>query len=107
MVTACRSAKSGKVKQVEGIAKVVDRSSNSKLRMRIGFASGAYWIFALDSDYRRALVGSPDGSGLWVLSRTPSISSEEYEGLLQIASEDGFDTSRLRRTPQPVGQASN
>lgn len=98
VVNAC--VKDGKVHRVEGTARVVDRVSNAKLIVKFGWAKGDYWIFALDQEYSAALVGTPDLKSLWVLSRTPAMSGQRYEALLHIASEKGFDTSKLRQTPQ-------
>ena len=100
IVNTCHSAHTGKIKKIEGMASVVDRESHSKLKVKFGWASGDYWIFAIDADYTAALVGTPDLKSLWVLARNPSMSGQQYEGLLHIASDKGFDTSAVRRTPQ-------
>ena len=68
--------------------------------VKFGIFSGDYWVFAIDQDYTAALVGTPDLKSLWVLARQPGMSGQQYEALLHIASEKGFDTSALRRTPQ-------
>ncbi len=39
---------------------------------------GAYWVLDLDPDYQLAAVGDPSKSYLWILSRTPVVSSERY-----------------------------
>jgi apolipoprotein D and lipocalin family protein len=64
--------------------------------------SGHYWIVALDPDYRWALVGHPDRTYLWILSRTPQMDAALYTSLVERARELGYDVSRLVRTPQPA-----
>jgi len=56
---------------------------------------GHYWVLYLDPDYRVALVGSPDREYLWLLSRTPEVSTETRERLLDEAHARGYDTREL------------
>lgn len=59
-----------------------------------------YYILALDPDYRYALVGGKKGKYLWILSRTPELSQETTQQLLETARQHGFDTSKLLFTRQ-------
>lgn len=56
---------------------------------------GSYIIFALDADYRYAMVSGPSKSYLWLLSRTPTVSDEIRQRFIQRAGELGFDTTAL------------
>nr|WP_198981098.1 lipocalin family protein [Herbaspirillum sp. ASV7] len=86
-----------------GVAKVVPGSNNSKLQVRfapawlswIPMVWGDYWIMELDDQYSLVTVGSPSREYLWVLSRTPTISEEQYENAINNATKQGFDTSRV------------
>ena len=49
----------------------------------------------LPQTYRVALVGSPDREYLWLLSRTPEVSTETRERLLDEAHARGYDTREL------------
>ncbi len=75
-------------------------------RLLPGVAKGDYWILAIDDHYRTAVVGSPTRKYLWLLSRTPKVSSAVREQLLAKAREQGYDTSRLiwRGADSEVGQ---
>lgn len=57
-----------------------------------------YWVLALDNDYQNALVGTPDNKYLWILSRTPTMSDSTYNQYVNIAKQQGFDTSKLQKT---------
>jgi apolipoprotein D and lipocalin family protein len=57
----------------------------------IGLAGGVW----LDKDYQHALVCGPDRNYLWLLSRTPTISGEMKQQLLDVATRQGFDVSKL------------
>jgi len=61
--------------------------------------AGDYWILDVDSDYQRALVGTPDRKLLWVLARSPSFADErpqEFRKLAQQALDKGYDISKLQ-----------
>jgi len=89
-----------------GIARVVDRRSNAKLKVsfvpffnRFGWFAGDYWILDLAPDYSYVLVGSPDRNYLWILSRTTVLDPGIVDGLKGVAAREGFDISRLRPSP--------
>ena len=54
-----------------------------------------YNVLMLDDDYQVALVGSGSPKYLWILSRTPAVSTEVLDAVLKEASERGYDTSKL------------
>lgn len=89
----------GKAASVEGTARVVPGSNNSKLKVRFfGPFEGDYWILDLAPDYRWAAVGSPDRRYLWILSRTPQIDPALLGGIRARLAAQGFDVGRLRPT---------
>jgi hypothetical protein len=58
--------------------KVVDTTTNAKLKVTFFWPFyGDYWIIGLDPEYRRAVVGEPSRKYLWILSRTPKLSSAD------------------------------
>ena len=61
---------------------------------------GAYWVLDLDAEYQLAAVGDPSKSYLWILSRTPQVSAERYDAVLQRLSVMGFDITKLEKTRQ-------
>lgn len=98
---------SGKVKRAKAIASVADKKTNAKLKVsfvpflnRFGLFAGSYWIIGLGKDYEYAVVGGPDRQYLWFLSRTTKISEEKFNELKDIAEGQGFDLSKLNRTPE-------
>lgn len=78
------------------------KTSDKPGRLRVSF----FWIFysdynvlALGRDYEWALVGSSSPRYLWILSRTPTLSSATLENILHIARTKGYDTGKLYFTP--------
>jgi apolipoprotein D and lipocalin family protein len=61
---------------------------------------GDYWVIDLDDDYQLAAVSEPSREYLWVLSRTPRVDANTYNALLKRLSAQGFDLSKLERSPQ-------
>lgn len=95
-----------KIKSARARAFVVDDKTNSKLKVsfvpilrRWGLFAADYWILELGADYEYALVGGPDRDSLWILSRTPTLSELDYQHLIEVATEQGFDATKLVRSP--------
>lgn len=102
--------KNGKIKTTTGEAKVVDTTTNAKLKVRFasGFLSfvskvwGDYWIIDLAPDYSYAVVGDPTREYLWILSRTPKLDTGTYENILHGIEQKGFRPNKLVQTSQKV-----
>jgi len=56
--------------------------------------TGDYWV--LYTDYDVSLVGTPDRKYLWILARNKVIPQYKENKLIQIAKQQGFDTTKLR-----------
>jgi len=103
VVNSCRKGSlEGKFKQSNGRAKVVEGAGNAKLKVSFfGPFWGDYWIIDLDPDYQWAVVGVPNRKYLWILSRTPQMDVDVYEGIISRLRDQGYDPARLNRTLQP------
>lgn len=105
VVNRCR-LEDGAIDEATGVARVVDTSTNAKLKVRFapGWLSwlpmvwGDYWVIGLADDYSWATVGSPDRDYLWILSRTPVLEQGAFDAAVDAARANGFDVSRLRKT---------
>jgi apolipoprotein D and lipocalin family protein len=111
VVNQCRQA-DGTMKRAEGRARLADRKGpTSKLKVRfapafLSFLSavwGDYWVLDLTEDYSAALVGEPGRRYLWVLSRTPVLTDSICRRMLDTAVRQGFDVTRLVRSPTGSG----
>jgi apolipoprotein D and lipocalin family protein len=105
VVNVCRKdTLDGKERSVRGKAWIVDRATNAKLKVRFFWPfSGAYWIIELDPDYQWAVVGHPDRTYYWILSRTPQMDPALYDELLRRAAAKGYDVSKIKKTLQAGG----
>ena len=104
IINSCRKGSlDGKLKQAKGRAKVVDATTNAKLKVSFfGPFWGPYWIIDLDPDYQWAVVGAPNRKYLWILSRTPQMDEALYKAILSRLPGKGYDPAKLDETPQPV-----
>lgn len=76
----------------------------NRAAMKISFFGpfyGGYNVIALDREYRHALVCGPDRNYLWILSRTPTITAEMKQQMLDVAIRQGFDVTKLIWVKQP------
>ena len=81
----------------DGVAKVVDKKTNSKLE--VSFVSflgirpfwGDYWIIGLDENYQWAVIGTPGRKYGWVFSRTPSLPNETMQKIFDILKSQNYD----------------
>jgi apolipoprotein D and lipocalin family protein len=107
VINQCRAADQTLV-EVRGVARKGKIQKDSILQVRFApaffsflpSAWGDYWVIGLGPDYTWAVVGEPRRRYLWVLSRAPVMSASSYERALEIAAGNGFDVSRVVRTPQ-------
>lgn len=103
VVNKCRKGGFDKPESgIAGKAFVVKGSSNTKLKVQFFWPfKGDYWIVRLDPDYRWAVVSSPRKDYLWLLSRTPAMPEPLYNSIVSSLKEEGYNTGKLNRTPQP------
>lgn len=108
VVNRCRKGSlDGEEDVAEGLARVVDTTSNAKLEVSFFRPFwGDYWIIDLAPDYSHAVVGHPGRDYLWILSRTPTLPETTYDGILARLQAHGYETSRLVRTLQVAPAAA-
>lgn len=91
-------------------ARVVEGSNNAKLKVNftgvpllefLGIGDGDYWILALgplnsQNLYSWVLVGSPDLTVGWVLSRTPTLATADLDTALDLAESVGYQRTDFK-----------
>lgn len=102
VVNRCfKNSLDGPMKESMGKAEVVDTATNARLKVWFFWPfKGDYWIIDLDPDYQWAVVGVPSRKYLWILSRTPTLDEDVYQGIIDRLIDQKYDPSRLQRTPQ-------
>lgn len=59
-----------------------------------------YLIVHLDDDYTTTVVARTRRDHAWIMSRTPTMSEDEYQRLVKQLAEWGYDSARIERVPQ-------
>ena len=92
---------SGRHRNAKGTAKVVDTKSNARLKVSFFWPFyGDYWIIDLGREYEYAVVGHPERTYLWILSRTKKMDEKLYGEILGRLEAKGYDTAKLIKTEQ-------
>ncbi len=109
---ACRGA-NGQLRIADGVARMVPGSGGARLQISfmptwlrwLPLAWADLWVLHVDesaSDYRVAIAGHPSRKGLWLLSRSPQLPADELQRLVALASDLGYETSRLVMSGPPA-----
>ena len=59
-----------------------------------------FLIIDLTPDYKTTTIGYPDRSLIWIMSREPVMSENDYTAALEKARSQGYDISRIVKVPQ-------
>ncbi|MCG6884666.1 MAG: lipocalin family protein [Silicimonas sp.] len=89
----------GALAVIEGSAQVTGPGRLSVRLNGVPFPAD-YWVLWVDEGYRTAVVGSPSGRAGWILNRDPQIPADRLEAARSVLAFNGYDVSRLVRTPQ-------
>jgi len=95
--------KDGKMRYKKITGRAVMPDSEYPRNLRVSFFPliySDYNILKIDDDYTCALVGSRTSNYLWILSRTPRISTEMYSEMLMEAARRGYDVDKLMLVDQ-------
>lgn len=65
------------------------------------------WVVDLAPDYRYAVEATPDREQVTILSRSPRLDKESYDGIVRGLRQQGFTVERLRHMPQQGGSATS
>jgi apolipoprotein D and lipocalin family protein len=59
-----------------------------------------YRVIYLDEDYRTTVIGRNKRDYVWVMAREPIMDAAEFESVVHLIDQAGYDTAELRRVPQ-------
>jgi apolipoprotein D and lipocalin family protein len=104
--TCRKGSPAGSLDVASGRAYTVEGSGNAQLKVQFLWPfKGDYWIIALGDHYEVAVVGHPRRKYLWILSRSPQLEEDVFQGLVALAHAKGYDVDRLRKTDQSCHEA--
>jgi len=102
VLNTCREdSLDGEARIIAGSARAIDES-NARLKVTFFWPfEGDYWIIELGDEYEYAVVGEPRRRFLWILSRTPQLDDEIFDGIIERLPDYGYDPDQLIMVPQP------
>lgn len=100
--------KNGTTKKAIGEAKLVDKTTNAKLKVRFApsalsflpFVWGDYWIIDLDENCGYVAVGEPKREYFWILSRKSTMDDGTYQAILRRVEAMGFNPAKVEKSAQ-------
>jgi len=91
----------GEPKRYHPTGYVRDDASNAIWGMQFIWPIKAdYRIVYLDEDYTMTVIGRNRRDYVWIMARTPEITVEDYQRLLELLAQQGYDTDKIRQVPQ-------
>ncbi|HSD65036.1 MAG TPA: lipocalin family protein, partial [Ignavibacteriaceae bacterium] len=105
VVNSC-ATQDGEISSSEGLARTVDKKTNSKLE--VSFVSifgihlfwGDYWIIGLDEDYNYAVIGTPDRKYGWIIARSKFLDEGTIKETYEILKKNGYNPKDFVMTLQ-------
>jgi apolipoprotein D and lipocalin family protein len=80
---------------------VVDRQSNALWGMQFLWPIKAdYRITYLADDYSQTVISRIQRDYVWIMARTPEIPEADYQRLLKLAGDQGYDVAKIQKVPQ-------
>ena len=57
-------------------------------------------ITYLAADYSQTIISRQQRDYVWIMARTPTMADADYQRLLKIVAEQGYDIKQVQRVPQ-------
>ena len=93
----------GKKKMYHPTAFIREGSGNAVWGMQFVWPIKAeYRVVYLDPDYQFTIIGRSKRDYVWLMARKPIIADTDYDRLLKIIAEEGYDLRKIRRVPQQI-----
>lgn len=91
----------GKKKTYHPTGYVQDDPSNALWGMQFIWPFKAdYRIVYVDEDYQLTVIGRQKRDYVWIMAREPEISDADYQQLLALLDEEGYDIEAIQKVPQ-------
>ena len=96
-----KGAFDGDLKQYNPKGFIRDTESNAIWGMRFIWPIKAdYRIVYLSSDYSQTVIARQKRDFIWIMARTPEIPEDDFQKLVKLSAELGYDTSKIQRVAQ-------
>lgn len=80
---------------------ITDTTSNAIWGMQFIWPIKAdYRVMYLNDDYTQTVIGRIKRDYVWIMARTPTIPDADYQQLLKMLADEGYDTTLIKPVPQ-------
>jgi apolipoprotein D and lipocalin family protein len=80
---------------------VVDDGSNAVWGMQFVWPfKGDFRIVYLSEDLTQTVIGREKRDYVWIMARTPSIDEADYQRIVALLADEGYDVQQIRKVPQ-------
>lgn len=87
--------------EMKATASVINSKTNAEWAVQFLWPFKApFLIIDLTPDYKTTTIGYPDRSLIWIMSREPVMSENDYTAALEKARSQGYDIARIVKVPQ-------
>jgi len=91
----------GPVKTYRPTGFVSDDPSNAIWGMQFIWPIKAdYRVIYLNEDYTQTVIGRNRRDYVWIMARTPSIPEADYDAIIDLVTDLGYDAEKIRQVPQ-------
>ena len=91
----------GKRKEYNPKGFVRNRETNAEWGMRFIWPIKAdYRIVYLTEDYSQTVIARNKRDFVWIMARTPEIPAADYERIIGLVADMGYDISKVQKVPQ-------
>lgn len=91
----------GPLKRYQPTGYVVDTETNAVWGMQFIWPIKAdYRITYLNDDYSQTIISREKRDYVWIMARTPLIPEADYQALLAILRDQGYDINKVKKVPQ-------
>jgi apolipoprotein D and lipocalin family protein len=61
-----------------------------------------YRVMYLNEEYTQTVIGRNKRDYVWIMARTPSIPQADYDAIIALIAEQGYNVSQIRTVPQQI-----
>lgn len=99
VLNTCRNKQDGALHHADGHGWVVDTSSNARLKVSYFWPfRKEYVIIDQGTEYEYSVICTSDKKNLWIIARTPALSNDTFDKILNHLEKQGFSRDSLIRT---------
>jgi apolipoprotein D and lipocalin family protein len=91
----------GEKKRYAPTGYVLDTQTNAVWGMQFIWPfKSDYRIVYLTPDYSQTVIGREKRDYVWIMARTPQISEADYQAILELLKQQGYDITQIKKVPQ-------